>query len=57
VTAAILATRILHQTIGTTGWIGVAVVLIALLITASGDHSLVEPATDPPRLVDIRAPS
>jgi hypothetical protein len=37
-TAAILASIVLHQTIGTAGWIGVAVVLAALLITArSGD--------------------
>jgi DME family drug/metabolite transporter len=35
-TAAILATVMLEQTIGITGWIGVAIVLVALLVTASG---------------------
>jgi drug/metabolite transporter, DME family len=34
-TAAILATLILHQAIGVAGWIGIAVVLIALVISAS----------------------
>jgi drug/metabolite transporter, DME family len=34
-TAALLATFILHQAIGLTGWVGVVVVLIALLITAT----------------------
>jgi DME family drug/metabolite transporter len=34
--AGILATRILHQAIGVVGWIGIAVVLIALVITAGG---------------------
>jgi drug/metabolite transporter, DME family len=35
-TAAILATLVLRQSIGAVGWIGIAVVAIGLLITASG---------------------
>lgn len=34
-TAAILATAILHQSIGVVGWLGVAVVVMALFVTAS----------------------
>jgi DME family drug/metabolite transporter len=35
-TAAILATLVLRQSIGAAGWIGIAIVAIGLLITASG---------------------
>jgi DME family drug/metabolite transporter len=52
-TAAVLATLVLRQAIGAAGWIGVAVVLTALLITASSGDSLATPATEPPRLVDV----
>jgi DME family drug/metabolite transporter len=43
-TAAILATLVLHQSIGVVGWVGIAVVLIALVITASSGDALVEAA-------------
>jgi DME family drug/metabolite transporter len=46
-TAAVLAAAILHQNIGVPGWIGVAIVAIALLITASHNDSAAHPATDP----------
>jgi drug/metabolite transporter, DME family len=39
-TAAILASIVLHQTIGIAGWVGVAVVLAALLVTARSGRSL-----------------
>ncbi|MCU1393552.1 MAG: protein of unknown function transrane [Ilumatobacteraceae bacterium] len=43
-TAAVLATVVLHQSIGAVGWLGVAVVLAALVITAgSSDVGDVEP--------------
>ena len=41
-TAAVLATLVLHQAIGAAGWIGIAVVMIALVITASGGDSPAE---------------
>jgi drug/metabolite transporter, DME family len=46
-TAAILASIVLHQTIGTAGWIGVMVVLAALLITARRGDSRPAALTDP----------
>ena len=39
-TAAILSTVLLHQTIGATGWVGVAIVLAALVITARDGQRL-----------------
>ena len=45
-TAAILATAVLHQSVGMAGWIGIAVVLVALFLTASGAGSEAEVAIE-----------
>jgi DME family drug/metabolite transporter len=47
-TAAVLSTVILHQSIGITGWVGVAIVLTALVITASGNDNVAENPIDRP---------
>ena len=45
-TAAILATAVLHQSVGMAGWIGIAVVLVALFLTAIGAGSEAEVAIE-----------
>lgn len=48
ITAALIATLLLQQHIGAAGWIGVATVMAALVITARGakiDASHTEPIT------------
>lgn len=47
-TAAVLSTVILHQSIGITGWVGVAIVLTALVITASGNDQVADRPIDRP---------
>lgn len=47
VTAAVLATVLMHQYLGVVGWLGVVIVLVALLITARGaEQPDAEPVTD-----------
>jgi DME family drug/metabolite transporter len=47
-TAAILATVMLAQTIGVAGWIGIAIVLIALVVTASDSDEAKRPSNPRP---------